>query len=120
MFSTGLMKGIEWSFLISGGLTVAYMLKLYVCIFVEKNTDESVQAKYDAIKSKYMNKVSAFALGLSATLLPVMGFFPGIVMDGLADMGQGFLQIEEAGHKVAYFSLTNLKVDAISIIIGAF
>lgn len=120
MFSTGLMKGIEWSFLISGGLTVAYMLKLYICIFVEKNTNESVQAKYDALKGKYMNKVSAFALGISATLLPIMGFFPGIVMDGLADMGQGFMQIEEAGHKVAYFSLTNLKGACISLVVGIF
>ena len=119
IFDAGLMKGIEWIFLFSGGLTVAYMTKLYICIFIEKNADESVQAKYDALKGKYMNKVSAFALGLSATLLPIMGFFPGIVMDGLADLGQGFMQVEEAGHKVAYFSFTNLKGAAISLIIGA-
>ncbi len=119
MFDAGLMKSIEWIFLISGGLTVAYMTKLYVCIFIEKNTDGSVQAEYDSLKGKYMNKTSAFALGLSATLLPIMGFFPGIVMDGLADLGQGFMQVEEAGHKAAYFSLTNLKGAAISLIIGA-
>ncbi len=120
MFDAGLMKGIEWTFLISGGLTVAYMTKLYVCIFIEKNTDASVQEKFDSLKGRYMNKVSAFALGLSATLLPVMGFFPGIVMDGLADMGQGFMQVEGMGYKTAYFSFTNLKGAAISIIIGAF
>lgn len=119
IFDAGFMKGIEWSFLISGGLTVAYMTKLYVCIFIEKNADESVQANYDSLKGNYMNKVSAFALGLSATLLPIMGFFPGIVMDGLADMGQGFMQIEEAVHKVAYFSLANLKGAVISLVIGA-
>lgn len=119
MFDAGMMKGIEWIFLISGGLTVAYMTKLYVCIFIEKNADEATQAKYDALKGRYMNKVSAFALVLSATLLPVMGFFPGIVMDGLADIGQGFMQTAGTGHKVAYFSLTNLKGAAISLVIGA-
>lgn len=119
MFDIGVMKGIEWSFLISGGLTVAYMTKLYVCIFIEKNANESVQANYDSLKGNYMNKISSFALGLSATLLPIMGFFPGIVMDGLADMGQGFMQIEEAVHKVAYFSLANLKGAVISLVIGA-
>jgi hydrogenase-4 component B len=119
LFSAGVMKAIEWIFLISGGLTVAYMTKLYVCIFVEKNVNKDVQAKYNSLQGSYMNKVSAFALGLSATLLPIMGFFPGIVMDGLADMGQGFMLVTEAGEKISYFSLSNLKGAAISIIIGA-
>uniref|UniRef100_UPI000554E1A8 proton-conducting transporter transmembrane domain-containing protein n=1 Tax=Clostridium sp. D5 TaxID=556261 RepID=UPI000554E1A8 len=30
---------VEWMFLISGGLTVAYMLKLYISLFWEKNRD---------------------------------------------------------------------------------
>ena len=29
----------EWIFLISGGLTLAYMLKLFICLCVEKNRD---------------------------------------------------------------------------------
>ena len=35
--STAVFKMIEWVFLFSGGLTVAYMLKLFVCLFIEKN-----------------------------------------------------------------------------------
>ena len=31
------LKVAEWLFLISGGMTLAYMTKLYVCLFVEKN-----------------------------------------------------------------------------------
>ena len=84
MFSIGTLQWIEWAFLISGGLTVAYMTKLYVALFIEKNTDAAVQAKYDALKGIYMNKVSAAALTISATLLPLMGFFPYAVMDRLA------------------------------------
>lgn len=118
-FSSGMLRGIECVFLISGGLTIAYMTKLYVAIFVEKNTDESVQEKFDGMNGKYMNKVGAFALTLSATLLPVMGLLPHVVMDGLADIGQNFMNTEHTGEAVAYFSLTNLKGAAISLAIGA-
>lgn len=121
IFGMGTLRCIEWLFLASGGLTVAYMTKLYVALFVEKNSDESVQAQFDSLKGKYMNKASAASLTLSAVLLPVMGFFPHIVMDGLADMGQGFMQAAPAieAEAVAYFSLPNLKGAAISLVIGA-
>ncbi len=117
VLSAGMMRGIEWIFLISGGLTAAYMAKLYVVLFVEKNNDAKVQEKYDSLKGKYMNRVSAFALTVSATLLPLMGFFPGIIMNMLADMGQGFMQVKEAG-EIAYFSPGNLKGGFISVLIG--
>lgn len=118
IFSIGMMKGIEWIFLFSGGLTVAYMTKLYMALFIEKNNDTAVQERYDSLKGKYMNKVSAFALTVSATILPLMGFFPGLVMNGLADMGQGFMHVEEA-EKVSYFSFANLRGGVTSIVIGA-
>ncbi len=118
-FSVGALKGIEWAFLISGGLTVAYMTKLYVALFIEKNADDAVQAKYDALKGTYMNKVSATALTVSAVLLPLMGFFPHAVMDRLAGMGQGFMNVQGAELVISYFSLTNLKGAAVSLTIGA-
>lgn len=117
-FGTSFMRAVEWIFLFSGGLTIAYMTKLYVCLFVEKNADHAVQQKYDAMQGKYMNRASAFALTASAVLLPVMGFLPGIVMDGIADMGQSFLHTEVM-EKVAYFSFSNLKGALISLAFGA-
>ena len=119
LFSAGTLQWIEWSFLISGGLTVAYMTKLYVALFVEKNTDAAVQEKYDMLNGKYMNKVSAAVLTISASLLPLMGFFPYAVMDRLSRMGQGFMNVEETELTVSYFSVTNLKGAAISLVIGA-
>mgnify|MGYP002511575847 FL=1 len=123
MLGIGMLRGIEWAFLISGGLTVAYMCKLYVAIFVEKNADAAVQASYDSLEGKYMNKASGLALTISAVLLPVMGFFPHIVMDSLADMGQELMltqnQITNKSLSVAYFSMTNLKGAVISLVIGA-
>ncbi len=119
IFSIGAMKGIEWAFLISGGLTVAYMTKLYVAVFVEKNSDSAVQEKYDSLRGTYMNGLSATVLTISATLLPIMGLLPGQVMSRVADLGQGFMQVEKEAGKVAWFSFENLKGAVISILIGA-
>lgn len=116
-FSTSFMRAVEWIFLISGGLTIAYMLKLYICLFWEKNADAAVQKHYDDLQGNYMNRTSAFALTLSATLLPIGGFLPGIVMDGIADMGQSFLHAAES-ESVSYFSIGNLQGALISLIIG--
>lgn len=119
LFSANALEWIECSFLVSGGLTVAYMTKLYVALFIEKNMDAAVQAKYDALKGTYMNKVSSASLTASAALLPLMGFFPYAVMDRLADMGQEFMNVQKTDLAVSYFSLINLRGAAISLTIGA-
>lgn len=115
--SATIMKVIEWSFLISGGLTVAYMTKLFICIFIEKNESAEKQNKYDAQKS-YMNPVSAGALTISALTLPALGFAAPILMNGIADLGQGFMHLNGEVEKINYYSLANLKGGATSIIIG--
>lgn len=115
--SVGTLKAIEWIFLISGGLTVAYMTKLYVCIFVEKNKNISIQKEYDERKG-YMNPFSVFALTGSAIVLPTLGFGSKYLMNGIADLGQGFMHLDEFDETVHYYSLTNLKGGFTSIIIG--
>jgi hydrogenase-4 component B len=112
------MKAVEYIFLFSGGLTVAYMTKLFVAVFVEKNEDSAVQKKYDELKN-YMNKESTFALAGSALILLIWGLFPHGLMDRAAELGQRFMNLEEFGHVVHYFSLTNLSGGAVSITIGA-
>ena len=114
---TGDMKAIEWIFLISGGLTVAYMCKLFVAVFLESNTDGEVQKVYDA-KKVYMSRSSALALGMSAVLIPILGSIPSATMNTFADMGQGFMRLSHSGHEVHYFTWTNLKGSIISIGIG--
>lgn len=110
-------KAVEWIFLVSGGLTVAYMTKLYVAVFVEKNNDAKVQKRYDGMK-QYMNLKSGLALTVSAVLLLIWGLFPHQIMDRAAVLGQSFMHVEEAGEAVAYFSLKNLSGALISIGIG--
>ena len=106
---------IEWIFLITGGLTIAYMIKLFVAIFIEKN--EKDQDKFDA-KKKYMSPLSTFAIVGSAIILPILGFVPNVTMDRLADLGQEFMHGHSPDHAVHYFSLVNLKGAVISLSIG--
>ena len=46
-----------------GGMTLAYMLKLFVCIFVEKNKDDDIQREYD----KAGSPVNHFSAGILAS-----------------------------------------------------
>lgn len=117
LLNVGAMKAIEWSFLISGGITVAYMTKLYICLFIEKNADANKQQKYDDMK-KYMNPFSAFSLTVSALCLPALGFAAPVLMNGIADLGQGFMHLEGEVESINYYSFANLKGGLTSIIIG--
>ena len=114
-FAADTMQGIEWIFLISGGLTAAYMLKLYIALFIEENNDSKIQEEFDSQRGNYMNKISAAVLTVSAALLPLMGFLPNQIMGSVADLGQGFMHLEEGSYSVAWFSLENLKGAAISL-----
>ena len=117
-FTEGGMKSIEWIFLISGGLTVAYMTKLFVAVFLENNKNAAAQKRYDE-KKPYLNGVSMIALLAVSCLIPVMGMMPQITMDAMADMAQEFLGVHHAGHAVHYFTWVNLKGSVISVSIGA-
>lgn len=71
------LKAAEWIFMISGGFTAAYMAKLYIALFWEKNKEEAKQAAYEE-KKQYMRPLSAALLGTAALLLPVLGITAGI------------------------------------------
>lgn len=112
-------RGAEWVFLVSGGMTVAYMLKLFVAIFVERHPVR--QDEFDSsVSGAYMRKASKTALAAAAVLLPIFGMFPHKTMDVLADLGQGFFGREGQAHLLSFFSMANLKGGLISIGIGVF
>ncbi len=109
-------KAAEILFLISGGLTIAYMVKLYICIFWQKNPEK--QAEYDA-SGRSMNPVSAIALIGSAIVLPFLGAMPATFLTPLGDMSAHFFQQHAPEHHIDYFCAANLEGAAISISIGA-
>ena len=109
-------KAIEVLFLISGGLTVAYMAKLYICIFWQKHPTR--QAEFDAM-THYMNGTTAFALLGSAAALPFLGALPGLLLTPFGAKSASFFGVPALKEAIAYFSAENLQGAAISIIIGA-
>ena len=66
---------IEWVFLISGGCTFAYMLKLFICVFVEKNKNTGRQERYDRAGS-YMNVGSTIVVFGTSLLFIALGQKP--------------------------------------------
>ena len=115
--AAGLWKWSEGLFLLSGGMTVAYMLKLFVMLFVDRNPER--QREFDAMTASYMKMPARAALIAAAVPLPALGALPHLTMDRLAAMGAGFFGLSEYGHAVSYFSLENLKGGLITVGIGA-
>ena len=109
-------KAAEILFLISGGLTIAYMVKLYICIFWQKNPTR--QEEYNT-SGRSMNPVSAIALIGSAIVLPFLGAMPATFLTPLGDMSAHFFQQHAPEHHIDYFCAANLEGAAISISIGA-
>ena len=109
-------KAAEWLVLLTGGMTLAYMLKLFIVLFVDRHPVR--QQEFDAMSSGYMNPVSRTVLCVCASVIPVFGSCPQLFMDRAADLGQGFFQGNLLGHKVSYFAAGNLKGAAITIGIG--
>ncbi|MDD6467855.1 MAG: complex I subunit 5 family protein [Erysipelotrichaceae bacterium] len=105
---------VEALFLFAGGLTIAYMTKLFVAIFMEDSTN---QAKMDECGS--MNRLSTFTLVVPAALLFILGVLPHQTMDVIANFTLHTMNVHPATHAVAYFSLVNLKGAIISLCVGA-
>ncbi|MBP3371616.1 MAG: NADH dehydrogenase, partial [Clostridia bacterium] len=101
---------VEWLFLISGGITLTYMSKLYICLFVlgDKPKDEK----------RCMSPLSAFAILTSALLIPALGLTPHLTMDRIAHLGTHFMHAGEHAHAVHYFIWMNLKGAVICIIVA--
>ena len=104
----------EWLFLFSGGLTVAYMIKLFVVLFVDR---PAPGAAYASAQKPYMTRATAFALLAPAVLLPLMGMLPHQTMDRISNLSMSFFSMEHL-EEIAYFAWVNLKGGLISIAIG--
>ena len=107
----------EWVFLFAAGLTTAYMLKTYICLFWQKNADEETQKKYDEQGRGYLDGLTRLALLCSAVLLPLLGSLPNLIMGTLTERCLSFIRLGEL-EAVHFFNFENLKGGAITLIIG--
>lgn len=105
-------RAVEWIFLLSGGLTLAYMTRLFYIIFVAEKPEHQHQ------KTPYMSPMTGAVLAIGGLLMPLLGLTAHLTMDKIAAYALPFFRREPMAHVVNYFSLTNLKGAAISITIG--
>ena len=123
--NAGFMKFIEWAFLGTGGITIAYMAKLFVTIFIEKNKDEELQKTYDN-KTNYLSLVSKIVIVGSSLLMFVLGAFPELITIPLIDSANEFFGVSHSLHHVleehndTIINLKNIGDACISIGIGVF
>ena len=85
--AAGVLSVIEWVFLISGGCTFAYMLKLFICVFLEKNSDAKRQEDFDKDSKGYMHAGGIIAVFLTSLLFVALGQKP--VFNALASFMTG-------------------------------
>ena len=105
-----MLQVIEKLFIISGGMTLCYMLKLYICLFWQKGNWDH--------QTRYLSRPAGISLGLCACVVPLMGCLPGIIMSGIGSISLPFLNAEAPKLPIAYFSGENLLGAAKSIGIG--
>ncbi|MBQ6026365.1 MAG: sodium:proton antiporter [Lachnospiraceae bacterium] len=133
------VKVVEYLFLLSGGMTVGYMIKLFVAIFIEKpvqkteahlakgtntskekqtekNTHEEHEDHAESGKWK-ISPLSAIALIIPACIIVVCGIIPSIYIDNLSVYMSDITHAPEIEH-ISIFSIENLKGFAISLTIG--
>ena len=114
----GFLKAVEIIFLVSGGITVAYMTKLFVALFIEKNVSNEVYMRETDID--YITPAGRVAIGLPAVMILVFGILPHVFYDKLATAALPFFSryVREL-HHVHFFNLENLKGAGISLVVGA-
>ena len=103
----------EWLFLLSGGLTLAYMTRLFYILFIAKKPEHQHQKE-----GRYMQAPTAAVLTIGGILMPLLGLTAHNSMDKIAEYAAEFFRRHPMEHAVNYFSLANLKGAAISITIG--
>ena len=103
---------LNMAFVFTGGLTIAYMLRLFVTIFVEKGNGCDA-----ASKKRYVGRLSACVLTASSALLLAFGCFP-MILDALADKWQPFFHGHPQEHAIHYFTWENIEGVVYSAVIG--
>lgn len=128
------IKAVEYLFLLSGGMTIGYMIKLFVAIFIEKpvapkentNTKKRIKTPANTEESGHhaefgkkwkISPLSSIALIIPACIIVVCGVIPSIYIDNLSVYMSDITHAPEIEH-ISIFSLENLKGFAISLCIG--
>ena len=107
---------VEGIFTLTGGLTTAYMVKLFVCVCLEKN--QFNQKKLSKTNGRYMTKLSGGVLLVCALLMPVLGVAPYAFMMPIGTFGQEFMMRFYPPYEIDFLAWINLRGALMSLLIG--
>ena len=91
------------------------MIKLFVCLFIEKNPTR--QDEFDSMKN-YLSPLNKVVFVISTVMIFVIGILPNVLDIKVLNQTSSFYQVEEIAHRINFFSFENLKGALISISIG--
>lgn len=100
----------EYLFIIGGGLTVAYMLKLFVAIFMVDNPE------YYGQYNELVSKRALIPMGILASLIVFIGVFPKTILEPLIDYAN-MINLHSELH-INLYSFETIKYSLFSLIIG--
>lgn len=103
-------KVTEYLFLIGGALTVAYMLKLFIALFVSKNPEFRGQYK------EHVSKRALLPMGILAGLIIFVGIFPMTIIDPFLEYSKNMgLHVPKHLH---VFTLETIGYSVFSLVVG--
>ncbi|MEG3030107.1 MAG: proton-conducting transporter membrane subunit, partial [Oscillospiraceae bacterium] len=111
--SASMFQIVEAIFLLSGGFTVGYMIKLFICLFVKKPDRE-----FDTQGKSYVTIKTGLVLGAVSAMIFGFGSFPHQTLDKIAATTAEFMGVHPLTDSIDYFSPANLKGAGISLVIG--
>lgn len=117
LISAGAVSFVEKLFLIGSGMTAAYMIKLYIALFVEKNSNPEIQAKMDSMKP-YMSIKSELGLCIPMAIIVIIGLAPHNILDVLANQGIRFMLLNPVDIYIPFFVFENVKGIVVCALIG--
>jgi hydrogenase-4 component B len=113
VWQNSLLSFVENLFLLSGGLTLAYMTKLFVILFVQKPVLHDDDHRHGIVKP---DLATGFAIGFAAFGLVLFGALPDLFYSELLHYTADFFHVHP--HAIHWFSWVNLKGALTSIGIG--
>ncbi|MCL2617537.1 MAG: sodium:proton antiporter [Defluviitaleaceae bacterium] len=108
---------MEVLFTLTGGLTTAYMIKIFVCLCVEKNP--VCQAKMAGYNKRYLSRTSSAVILVCALLMPALGLIPYRFMIPIAAMAQDFMLMTVPAYEINFLAWISLRGALASIFIGS-
>ncbi|WP_164508977.1 complex I subunit 5 family protein [Clostridium rectalis] len=100
----------ESIFTLSGAFTTAYLLKIFIAVFMEDNNDADRKIKTN------ITNIAIFPIIILSILIIFIGIKPSFIID-ILDMAVTTFNVS-GGLDVKFYTLSNIKSSFVSIIIG--